>query len=317
MPVSKSKRRKKRSSQQPSRPASHYDFSGKPDPMDFSRTELDAALDAELDTEAAIAELKQAGKGFRTPTLATAEQMVMLAWQADDPYRHIDLVTKALKLCPWCADAYGSLALAAKKHPRMALHLRRLALAAAEFALDADWGQDLRQAYAENYWSHVATRAYMRARSGLAETLADAGALEEAVDHLEELLKLNPNDDQGLRYPLAEHLLLLGRDERLLELIEECAGEASAFVGFNGALLAFREGGDCPESRMVLAAARQANPHVVGYLLGDRAPPPATMKIYEPGGDDEAALYVACTAEAWRASEGALDWLRRYASGKP
>lgn len=40
----------------------------------------------------------------------------------------------------------------------------------------------------------------MRARAALAGTLWRLGRREEAVDHQRELLRLNPNDNQGLRY---------------------------------------------------------------------------------------------------------------------
>lgn len=315
MPVSKSKRKKKRFPQPSTPRLPEDDFTGGLDMPDFALADSD--LDAELDTDAAIMELRKAGKGFRPSTLAAAEELMLQAWQAPDSQRHLDLALKAFELCPWCADAYGSLAIGAKGHPRMALHFRQIALAAAEFALDADWGQDLRRAYAENYWGHVATRAYMRAGAGLAQTLADTGALEPAVEHLEALLQLNPSDEQGLRYSLAQYLLLLGRDARLAELLIESADEDSAFVNFNFALVAFRASGDTKEARALLSAAIASNPYVAPYLLGHRSMRrPTSAEAYGPGGEDEAGLYVECTATAWRSTKGALDWLRRNTAGK-
>lgn len=227
----------------------------------------------------------------------------------------LEAAARAFQICPWCGDAYGLLAMAASNHPDMALHFRRLALAAAEFALDADWGQDLRKAYAGDYWAHVATRAYMRAASGLAETLADTGQLEAAAERYEALMALNTTDDQGLRYALANCLLLLGQDQRLADLLASFGHERSAFTGFNDALLAFRRDGDCDASRAALADATKANRHVAAYLLSNRAAPPIEIKPFDPGSADEAALYVECTAEAWRATPGALDWLRNRARG--
>jgi tetratricopeptide (TPR) repeat protein len=210
-----------------------------------------------------------------------------------------------------CGDAYGLLAMAAGGHPRMKLHFRLLALAAAEFALDADWGQDLRKAYAGDYWSHVATRAYMRAALGLADLLSEMGELEAAADHYEALLLLNATDDQGVRYALANCLLLLGQDQRLADFLAEFEDQASTFVAFNRAALAFRRVGDTGESRAALADAISANRHVMAYLLGDRALPPAEIEIHEPGSENEATFYVECTAEGWRATPGAIAWLRR------
>ncbi|HJR23487.1 MAG TPA: hypothetical protein VJ822_17770, partial [Dongiaceae bacterium] len=217
MPVSKSKRKKKHHpqplSQRASEPALGHE---PPDEFPADIEDLDSALAAELDTEAAIVDLKRAGKGFRPATLAAAEKIVLEALRARQKGQLLDSAARALQICPWCGDAYGLLAMVAGNHPRMALHFRRLAMAAAEFALDADWGQDLRRAYAGDYWSHAATRAYMRAALGLADLLSKMGELEAAAEQYEALLQLNTTDHQGVRYALANCLLLLGQDQRLV-----------------------------------------------------------------------------------------------------
>lgn len=313
MPVSKSKRKKKRHSQPPGQHASEPKFGHgfSDDPLTDDVEDLDAALAAELDTDAAIAELKRAGKGFRPATLAAAEEVVLKALSAHQKGQILELAARALQMCPWCGDGYGLLAMAAGNHPQMALHFRRLAMAAAEFALDADWGQDLRKAYAGDYWSHVATRAYMRAALGLADVLADTGEREAAADQYEALLQLNATDDQGVRYALANCLLMLGQDQRLADYLAKFEDQTSTFVAFNRAALAFRRDGDTRESRAMLADALSANPHVMTYLVGDRALPPAEIEIHEPGSENEATFYVECTAECWRATPGAIEWLRR------
>jgi tetratricopeptide repeat protein len=45
---------------------------------------------------------------------------------------------------------------------------------------------------------------YMRARLGLAHSLWTAGRRDEAVQHLQDMLRLNPGDNQGVRYTLSE-----------------------------------------------------------------------------------------------------------------
>lgn len=310
MPVSKSKRKKKRHSlpRHASEPALRHE---RPDEFPVDIEDLDSALAAELDTEAAIVDLKRAGRGFRPATLAAAEKIVLEALGAQQKGQWLDLAARALQICPWCGDAYGLLAMAAGSHPQMALHFRRLAMAAAEFALDADWGQDLRKAYAGDYWSHAATRAYMRAALGLADLLSKMGELEAAAEQYEALLQLNTTDHQGVRYVLANCLLMLGQDQRLADLLAGYGNQDSTFVAFNRTLLAFRRVGDAPESRAMLADAVKANPHVMKYLVEDRALPPAEIAIYEPGTENEATFYVECAAEGWRATPGVIAWLRR------
>lgn len=64
-----------------------------------------------------------------------------------------------------------------------------------------------------HFWGLLETRPYLRTRLGLAHALWTAGRRAEAVQHLQDMLRLNPNDNQGVRYTLAR-LLALPRPER-------------------------------------------------------------------------------------------------------
>lgn len=64
-----------------------------------------------------------------------------------------------------------------------------------------------------DFWGLIETRPYMRARFGLAMALWSCGQGEEAAAHGAELLRLNPDDNQGVRYLLLTWLVALGRDD--------------------------------------------------------------------------------------------------------
>ena len=70
--------------------------------------------------------------------------------------------------------------------------------------------------------------AYMRARLGLANCLREAGEWEEAIRHYQELLRLNVNDDQGVRYSLLDVLMDMSRWKAALDLLEQFQDENSA-----------------------------------------------------------------------------------------
>jgi tetratricopeptide (TPR) repeat protein len=53
--------------------------------------------------------------------------------------------------------------------------------------------------FAGAFWGFIETRPYMRARERLAEYLRASGRLDEAIVEWEAMLKLNPNDNQGVR----------------------------------------------------------------------------------------------------------------------
>jgi hypothetical protein len=61
----------------------------------------------------------------------------------------------------------------------------------------------------------------MRARLGLAQTLAALNLAGEAEQHDRALLQLNPNDHQGVRYVLLAGLVRAGRDDETMALLRQ------------------------------------------------------------------------------------------------
>jgi tetratricopeptide (TPR) repeat protein len=59
----------------------------------------------------------------------------------------------------------------------------------------------------------------MQARAGIASTLLRLGDIDGALAHYRDMLKLNPNDNQGIRYVLAGCLLRQDNDSALKELL--------------------------------------------------------------------------------------------------
>lgn len=238
-----------------------------------------------------------------------AMDLVSLAFQI--PGRHAVLLARqALKLWPDCVDVYNLLAGRAPD-PESAIGFYHQALAAGLRRMEPDAFDD-----AGFFWGLVETRPYMRARAGLAETLARSGRLPEAVEHFQEMLRLNPNDNQGARYELVNHLIRLDRDAEALELLERYGEEDSPMLEFPRALLAFRRDGDSLEARRVLKRALQSNRFVSGMLLGKRLPQ-LSADFYRPGDENEAGFYFDLGAEAWVESPGALDWLRKRTALPP
>ena len=94
--------------------------------------------------------------------------------------------------------------------------------------------------YAGHFWGFLETRPYMRARAGLASTLVQLGDVEGALAHYRDMLKLNPNDNQGIRYVLAGCLLKQDNYSALKELLAAYE-DGSAFWLYTRALVAFRE----------------------------------------------------------------------------
>jgi tetratricopeptide (TPR) repeat protein len=244
------------------------------------------------------------GQGGGGPPQDRAQDLMYQAFESSDPEEQVRLAEAALDLWPDCADAYFLLAGYAPTR-KSALELYEKAVAAGERAL----GPRAFREDAGHFWGILETRPYMRARLGLAETLWTCGRRDEAVGHLRDMLRLNPNDNQGLRYTLAAWLLAMDRDDDLAQLLEQYQ-EGSATWLYTSALFAFRRHGDSPEAQTLLKHARKANKHVPGYLVGARPVPPESPPYYSPGDDTEAIMYAQFNMSGWRATPGAIDWLR-------
>jgi tetratricopeptide (TPR) repeat protein len=125
---------------------------------------------------------------------------------------------------------------------------------------------------------------------------------DPALAHWRGLLRLNPNDNQGVRYILAARLLELGRDRELAALLKEHQDDGRAFMIWTRALFAFRTEGDNSKSRRALARALASNPHVPAYLLGAK-PIPDELPDYTGLGDEsEAMCWAAENIKAWLAA---------------
>lgn len=238
--------------------------------------------------------------------LSAAQDVVYDAWETDSRPKRIALARKALKISPLCADAYVILSEETAKNPDEAIGLYRQGVAAGEKALgEAAFRDDV-----GHFWSFLETRPYMRARQGLAWMLWEAGFRDEAVTHYQDMLRLNPNDNQGVRYLLLDCLLALGRDPEAQKLLEQYEDDAGAGWGWSKALLSFRRVGDTALSRDALAQAVTTNEHVPGYLLGDKAMPEDLPDFISWGDETEAIAYAHAAAEAWVSTPGAWAWLR-------
>jgi tetratricopeptide (TPR) repeat protein len=259
--------------------------------------------------ESSMRELLQGlqGEGARDTALDKAQEIIYQAFEARDTRRKIALARKALTISLDCADAHVLLAELAPTR-KEALKLYEQGVAAGERAIDPATFQD----GAGHFWGLLETRPYMRARLGLALSLWTAGRRKETIEHLQEMLRLNPNDNQGVRYTLAGFLLFLDRDDDLARLLDQYPDDDMASWAYTRALLAFRREGDSSPSRELLQKAKKANRHVPDYLLGRKHPSGQEPGYYSPGKESEALEYISTFLASWKYTPGAIAWLREH-----
>jgi tetratricopeptide (TPR) repeat protein len=229
------------------------------------------------------------------------------AWDAMNPRQRIALAHKALSISPLCADAYNLLTEEART-----LYAR--GLEAGELAL----GRDGFEEYDGHFWGFLETRPYMRARAGLAVTLFKLGEEDAAVEHFRAMLKLNPNNNQGIRYLLLSCLLRRHDVEGVKTLLGSYAYESSAYWLYTRALIAYRNGEtDGAATTQLVQQAWSANEYVPGLLAGTMPPVLSKGDYVTVGGADEATDYVRECGPAWRAIPGAIAWLTGAVAAPP
>jgi tetratricopeptide (TPR) repeat protein len=218
--------------------------------------------------------------------VAAAQAIIYDAWDQSSRGARVALAHKALATSPLCADAYVLLAEEEAKSAEEALALFRKGVAAGEQALGPAGFKE----YAGHFSGFLETRPYMRARAGLAATLSALGEVDEAIGHYGDMLRLNPNDNQGIRYVLARCLMKRGDTKTLKALFERYDDDGSALWLYSRALVAFRESEGSDEKAKEFARnALRANRHVPAVLTGRKKAKPSTIGCLTVGGEDEAA----------------------------
>jgi tetratricopeptide (TPR) repeat protein len=247
------------------------------------------------------------GEGFDDPGLQEAQDLMYQAWGESNPARRIILAHEALSISPDCTDAYVLLAEEEADTVRRALEYYQQGVKAGERAL----GEAYFEENEGHFWGLLETRPYMRARQGLANTLWELGREEETLAHFRDLLRLNPNDNQGVRYSLLNLLLRLNRDAEAQELLQQYQDDAMAEWLYTRALLAFRTGGASQAAERALREALEMNSHVPAYLTGRKRIPSRRPDYIALGQESEATAYASSYLPLWRKTPGAVDWLRQ------
>jgi tetratricopeptide (TPR) repeat protein len=247
------------------------------------------------------------------PKLEKAQQIMYEAWEERNPARRIALARKALKTSKDCADAYVLLAEEEADTIQRAYDYYQEGIQAGERVL----GEDYFDENAGYFWGLIETRPYMRSLEGAASCLWQMGKKEEALQIYNRMLHLNPGDNQGIRYVLADLLLSLNRERDLEKILKEYENDWSSVWLYTKALLTFRKGGSTEKAKRALQEAMEQNRHVLDYLTGKKRVPTHLPDYIGIGEDTEAASYAANHLNYWRQTPGAVEWLQEISSSSP
>lgn len=230
-------------------------------------------------------------------------------------------------------DAYELSKTKGKKKIEMALELDPDCIEAYEYLGDMENSADLALVFFEKgvaigrrvfggkylterkgiFWGFHETRSFMRCLSACSQCLYITGRVDEAVAILEEMIELNPNDNQGVRDYLMVYLMELSEDAKFEKYEAMYKDDFGAFSAFNRALYAFKSKGPSVGSNEKLKKAIDDNSFVPVQLLSRKAIT-GLPDGYQLGSKEEAKIYAGFARNVWRKMDGAIIWLKLQAS---
>ncbi|WP_404996265.1 tetratricopeptide repeat protein [Caldifermentibacillus hisashii] len=220
--------------------------------------------------------------------------------------KRIELAKKALKLYPNIPDAYNILA-ELELNP---LKEEQLLLKAIEVG-EKELGKDFIKENKGYFWGIVSTRPYMRAKFNYADFLHENERFEEAIRQYEDLLELNPNDNQGARYELFIVYVESGLFKKAEALLKKYNETTTANGAYNLVLIELLQNGATNKAKQLLQKAKQQNPYVLDYLLGKKNIPMYLPKHYQLGSEAEAIIYADNHWNLWAGNPKLLDFLKK------
>lgn len=168
-----------------------------------------------------------------------AMHYVYAGWEfldADDRITAKKNAKKALDIYPQCVDAKNILA---------SIHMENFEFTEAERIYREALADAISQqggmikVEGRIYWGELETRPYMRSRHGLGLCYMHLGRFKEALAEFKTMLNLNPNDNQGVRFPIANLYHYLGNRKNAERYYKEYGEHEGSY---NYALLLYSKG---------------------------------------------------------------------------
>jgi tetratricopeptide (TPR) repeat protein len=235
------------------------------------------------------------------------DMLIDEAMDATTPERYLHLLSEGLKIDPENVDLLLMIADATA----MDIQERISILQSIVFLAAGQLGEENFKSYIPHFWGFHETRPFMRALEALAQAFVEAGMHEEAIREYSEMLLLNENDNQGVRYELLPLLLIESRLEEADQLIQRYVDDCEFSVVFTWcAVLERLLAGDEAAAVEKIWIARKQNPHMEDYLSGKLKLPKRFPDMYSPGSKEEARCYAIQVSAAWTAHPEAHQWLK-------
>lgn len=234
----------------------------------------------------------------------------MERWWAGDRSTALYIFRRVLRMDPKHADAHNHIGIAS-------LDIGRPVVAERHFraAIEAGAGRVVREG-GQVKWSFVENRPYLRGMGNLAIALRAQRRYAAALLVHQDLLRLNPTDNQGVRYLIGEEMLRTGDIQGAIRAYRAtCAEEPGSAYGL--ALARLHALGPKVDIGEALLLGFASNRYVPPMLLGERWERLDGWHGTSTAEPEWAAAIVEDQADLWRGVRGGLDVLRWWWTAIP
>jgi hypothetical protein len=240
---------------------------------------------------------------FYYPSETPFDRAENLCFAAIDSYgrRRLQLARQALEADPTHVEA--NVLLAESVHD-VTQKIDRFQKAV---ALGESQHAGLLETEAGNFWGISETRPLLRAKNGLAYSLALDGQANEAIALMLDILRLNTDDNMGVRYEVIPLLLSQNREKEAVEVLDRYPEESASWFYLKAQVEFRREGSGGRAAQKAITAAFRFNPHVIELLSA--LEPPGTPEHYALGSPEEATIVIEEHLESWTETEGFVEWM--------
>lgn len=161
------------------------------------------------------------------------------------------------------------------------------------------------------FWGFHETRPFMRCMFKYSDCLYILGKKDACISVLEEMIELNPNDNQGVRDQLMLYLLEKNEFDKFKKYSKEYSEDGGVYAHFNRALFAFKKEGESEKSNDLLRTAIEENKFVLPMLVSSKLQT-ELPNTYGIGDKNEAKYYSVFAQKIWQQTPGVVKWLMKF-----
>lgn len=247
--------------------------------------------------------MNQKGYEYDEDEESRSYDMLERAYKANSLKQARELAKRALIIYSDNIDAHVFLAELENNESKKLLKLNQAINRAEELLKCDNYFEDS----VGHFWGIIETRPYLRARSSRLRVYLLINKFDEAIEECEDIIRLNENDNMGIRYSLMNLYCHMNKFDKLDELYNKYP-EDSAYMLFPISVMYYKQ--DKKEELLnKLKELKKANKYLIDMLIG-KIKNTKHPEYYAPGSIEEATLIIEDAFYLINDNKGFIDFLK-------